>query len=81
MQVHETIPAALSILEHALDNCREHDMRTPEVIDAIKLLLKYADERWMFVQFWKALGDTGSPEGKWQCANAALNGIKIAVGR
>lgn len=56
------IPPALSVLEFALDNCRERDMRTPEVIDAIKLLLRYADERWPFVQFWKALGDSGSPE-------------------
>jgi len=81
MQSHETIPAALAVLDHALDNCRERDMRAPEVIEAIKLLLKHADEgsRWAFVQFWKALGDTGSQEGRWQTANAARNGIRIAV--
>jgi hypothetical protein len=71
---------ALAVLEHALDNCRDRDMRTPEVIEAIKLLLKHADERWPFLQFWKALGDTGSLEGKFQTANAALNGIRLTIG-
>lgn len=70
------ISAALSILDNALDNCRDRDMRTPEVIEAIKLLLKHVDERWPFVQFWEALGDAGSAEGRWQTANAALNGIR-----
>lgn len=74
------IAAALVILDHALDNCRDRDMRTPEVIEAIKLLPKHADERWPFVAFWKALGDTGSQEGRWQTANAALNGIRVAIG-
>jgi hypothetical protein len=77
--VNSEVPAALAILDHAVDNCRDRDMRTPEVIDAIKLLLKHADERWPFVSFWKALGATGSPVGKWQVANAALNGIGLTV--
>jgi len=79
-QMHPELPAALAVLDHALDNCREHDMRTPEVIDAIKLLLKHADERGPFVQFWKALGETGSADGKWRVANAALNGIRLTIG-
>jgi hypothetical protein len=75
------IAAALAVLESALDKCRDADMRTPEVIDAIKVLLRHADKRWPFIQFWRALGDTGSQEGRWQTANAGLNGIKVAVWR
>ena len=71
--------SALAVLESALNRCRDLDQRTPEVIEAIKVLLRYADERWPFVQFWKALGDKGPEEGRWQTANAALNGIKLTV--
>ena len=77
--VHPEIPPALAVLEHALDNCRENDMRTPEVIDAIKLFLRHADSRHYFVAFWHSLAEPNI-EGRWQTANAALNGIKLAVG-
>lgn len=74
------IADALIVLQAALENCRDSDQRTPKVIDAIRVLLRHADERWPFVQFWQALGDTGSQEGRWQTGHAALNGIRLTIG-
>ena len=80
------IDRALAALETALCCCREEDVRyTTGAIEALSFLERLADEQWPFEQFREALADPGmettQPEARWQSLNAALNGIKRAVGR
>lgn len=70
----------ISILAEATERCRTEDMRTPEVIEALKTLLAIAHVRWPFEQFWRALAGDNS-EGRWQEANASYNAILIAIER
>lgn len=71
---------ALTVLAEATDRCRNEDMRTPEVVDALKTLLAIAQVRWPFEQFWRALGGDNS-EGRRQEANASYNAILLAIER
>jgi hypothetical protein len=46
---------------------------------ALAFLSNFADERWPFDAFWRALSKEHQ-QGRWQAANAALNAIRLAVG-
>jgi hypothetical protein len=74
---------ALTILQNALDRCRDEDMRTPEVFEALDFLAARRSGAWQFKQFRDALdgdGMTGvEKEGRWQVLNASLNGIKLLI--
>jgi len=41
-------------------------------------LSNFADERWRFDNFWRAIA-TPNERGRWQNANAARNAIRRAV--
>src|ERR1700683_243163 len=62
-QIPDSVANALMVLEDALDPVRESDMGTPEVIDAVKLLLRHADERWPFVNSGRRLGTQDHKRG------------------
>ena len=69
---------ALAVLIQALECCRDHDMRTPDVFAALDFLAAHTTEKWPFDQFRSAL-ERPNAEGRWQNLNASLNGIKLAV--
>lgn len=70
------------MLEKALSRCREEDVRyTTVAIAALSFLERVADEKWPIQQFREAMADAGMDGTKPELLNAALNGIKRAVGR
>lgn len=73
----------VDVLEDALARCRNQDMRTAEVYEALDFLAARTRQKWPFEQFRKALDDAGTegsqPEARWQMLNASLNGIKLAL--
>jgi hypothetical protein len=66
------------VLVHALERCRDEDMRTAKTFASLDLLEARATAKWPFEQFRKAL-DGDNAEGRWQNLNASLNGIKLSV--
>lgn len=74
------VSEAFKTLADATERCRNEDMRTPEVVEALKTLLAIAHVRWPFEQYWRALGGDNS-EGRWQEANASYNAILLAIER
>lgn len=75
----QAINDALAVLADALDRCREQDMRTDEVMAALVFLERRSAKAWPVRNFRKALG-CDHPDGRWQNANAALNGIRRQFG-
>ena len=77
------IKAALSILEDALNRCRQEDMRNAEVYTALNYLQLSANIAWPFEQFRNALHSYSNnrleEEARWQMMNASLNAIRRAV--
>lgn len=75
----EVIQAALAALEDALARCRDEDMRCEIVFSALGFLEQRSSRPWPMRAFRRAL-DCGSPEARWQNANASLNGIRRQFG-
>ena len=79
------IKAALSILEDALNRCRQEDIRNAEVYTALQYLQLSASTAWPFQQFRDALNSYSKngieEEARWQVMNASLNAIRRAVTR
>jgi hypothetical protein len=71
---------ALTSLADATERCRNEDVRTDELITALKTLLAVALVRCPFEQYWRALG-SDTAEGRWQTANASYNAILLALER
>lgn len=69
---------AIKVLETALDNCRDFDVRVQAVYDALDYLERRATRKWAFQQFRRAL-NSSDPEGRWQNINASLNAIKQVI--
>lgn len=76
----EVIRAALAALEDALAHCRGEDVRCETVFAALRFLEQRSSKPWPMRAFRRAL-DCGSPEARWQNANASLNGIRRQFGR
>jgi hypothetical protein len=81
---------AWSILDDALDRCREvEDLQTAEVYAALKHLSAQAQAvpggegvHWPFRLFWEQMAAKGEgfrAEGRWQQSNAALRGMRLRV--
>jgi hypothetical protein len=69
--------SALTVLKYALDRCRHEDTCAPPTLPPRSIFsLRQADPQWPFDQFRKAL-ESDNPEGRWQNANATLNGIRL----
>jgi hypothetical protein len=71
--------AALSIIERAVDECRDRDVRSQELIDAIKTLLPHANARWPFEQLWRGLASERG-EDRAIIGNASFNAILVSLG-
>lgn len=70
---------ALAAVDEAADRATEGPVpRTLALRFALTFLANFAEERWPFDNFWRAIG---SPNNKlrWQTANAARNAIRRAV--
>jgi hypothetical protein len=72
------VTKALAVLIEGLERCRDQDMRTSDVFEALDFLAGRTMQKWPFDQFRSAL-DLPTDEGRWQNLNASLNGIKLAV--
>jgi hypothetical protein len=68
----------LAVLDNALARCRDEDMRTPKVIEALDYFSKRLTAQWPIEQFRSVLEDRNE-EGRWQILNASLNGIKLSI--
>ena len=71
--------AAISVIKTAVEQCRDCDVRTDELIASIKMLLTHADARWPFEQLWRALANPRA-EDRSAVAHASLNAILISLG-
>jgi hypothetical protein len=72
---------ALAAVDEATDKAAETPVqRTLALRFALAFLANFADERWPFDNFWRAVG---SPHDRtrWQNANAARNAIRRAISR
>jgi hypothetical protein len=74
------IPAALAVLEDAVDRCRDDDVRSDEVFAALEFLAVGGIRGWPAIMFRNSLELT-DPEGRWQGLNASLNAVRRAVMR
>jgi hypothetical protein len=80
---------AWSILDDALDRCREvEDLQTDELYAALRHLSTQAQAvqggegvHWPFHLFWTQMAATKNfrAEGRWQQSNAALRGMRLRV--
>jgi hypothetical protein len=73
---------ALAALEDVLARCHHGPV---EHSAALRLVLAYLasrsrGDRWPFDVFWQSV-DGGRAKERWSSANAALNGIYLALGR
>ena len=75
--------AALTVLQNAVDRCRQENVRTRQVFAALNLLELCATVTWPFAQFRIALEKRGSHAWEilrhCQILNAAINGIRRAL--
>ena len=70
---------ALAAVDEAADQTQEGPVRrTLALRFALAFLANFADERWPFDNFWRAIA-TVNERGRWQNANAARNAIRRAV--
>ena len=78
--MHELRERAIAALAEAVEQTHQSPVkRTLALRFALAFLANFANERWPFDNFWRAIA--GKPDnGRWQGANAALNAIKRAVG-
>lgn len=78
--MHELRERALAALAEAVERTHHGPVeRTLALRFALAFLANFADDRWPFDNFWRALGSK-LHNGRWQNANAAFNAIKRAVG-
>lgn len=70
---------ALAAVDEAADrSASEPVQRTLALRFALAFLSNFAEDRWPFDNFWRALA-TPNDKGRWQKANAARNAIRRAV--
>lgn len=78
--MHELRERAIAALAEAVEQTHQGPVkRTLALRFALAFLANFADERWPFDNFWRAISGK-LDNGRWQGANAALNAIKRAVG-
>lgn len=70
--------AALSVIEQAVEQSCDRDVRSQELIDAIKTLLPHANVRWPFEQLWRGLASE-RVEDRAIIANASFNAILVSL--
>lgn len=79
------IVTALEVLESAVWRCKEEDIRTPEVFEALDFLEPHVQPKWLISQYRDALdGDHDSEaekEGVQQVLRATIGGIREACVR
>ncbi len=70
---------ALAAIDEAADQTKQGPVqRTLALRFALVFLANFAQERWPFDSFWRAIA-TPHERGRWQNANAARNAIRRAV--
>jgi hypothetical protein len=70
---------ALAAVDEAADQSNSGPVeRSLALRFALAFLANFADERWPFDNFWRAIA-TPNDRGRWQNANAARNAIRRAV--
>jgi len=70
---------ALAAVDEAADQSANGPVpRTLALRFALAFLANFADDRWPFDNFWRALA-TPNERRRWQNANAARNAIRRAV--
>lgn len=70
---------ALAAVDEAADQTRNGPVhRSLALRFALAFLANFADERWPFDNFWRAIA-APHERGRWQNANAARNAIRRSV--